>query len=113
MCIHCAKREYWQNYTVLKCKKCGKGSNHRGAKCWEKHGLCGKCVKIEYPKDYPNKLYRPSYYKLCPQCTNIMSKMWYNKKTIYVGVPIYVCTTCKKYYDYGIKFDFEKLLINI
>ena len=113
MCIQCAKREFWHDYTVVKCKKCGKGSNHRDAKCWSRFNLCGKCVKIEHPVEYPNKLFRPSYYKLCKNCNNTMVKMHYQKNRINIAVPIYVCIICKKYYDYGIKFEYEKLITNI
>lgn len=108
MCINCAKREFWQDYTSMVCKKCGMGSNHRGAKCWTNHGMCVKCVKIEHPKEYPSKQFRPAYYKLCMKCNGVMVKMHYQKNKINVGVPIYVCVTCKKYYDCGIKFEFEK-----
>ena len=110
MCCECARRKHWQDYAVMKCKKCNNTSNHITAKCWKKYGLCRDCVKKEHPEEYPNKEFKPSYYKICPKCFNIMQKLFYTKLHVFgKNTNLYVCTECVCIYNMGTRFNIVKM----
>ncbi|UVF62340.1 hypothetical protein [Nitrososphaeria virus YSH_462411] len=107
MCIQCAKRIHWQDYTKYKCKNCDNTSNHSNAKCWTKLGLCRTCAKKH--RDENRSLYRPSYYKLCPYCRNTIQKLRYQKNRINASTNLYICVPCRKIIVYETRFQIETL----
>ena len=69
------------------CKVCGLvRTNYNKAKCWEED-LCGNCVNPV------NKVIRIKRKKVC-QCGEVMVKLHYAKRGVYVGTNFRICTKC-------------------
>ena len=69
------------------CKVCGLvRTNYNKAKCWEED-LCGKCVNPV------NKVIKYKKKKVC-QCGEVMVRLNYIKRGVYVGTNFRVCTKC-------------------
>lgn len=75
--------------------ECGNTSNHIGAKCW-KNGQCRKCY-------YTPKKGIPLY-KTCPNCKQVMVRLWYTKRWVSVNTKNYICTNCSEIFILNDKY---------
>jgi hypothetical protein len=100
----------------MKCE-CGTSCKDKTRMCWAKWGLCVKCAVKKHPEFYPKEFPvkygivkkpnpRPGIYKLCPECTEVMSKLRYWKNGTTPSLNSYYCVPCRIIVNFDDKIKF-------